>query len=168
MNRSGFIYVFWHPPSSGYVKIGYTDNVKKRLADWRRKCGFELEEVKSEEFPAQRIMHTHRIESLIHAELKDHRLFEPSCKGCKSKHKEWFEVDQKLALRVVAKWTGRSFYSGGRLEASLREEDIEKLCELTEAGPALPPLQAKKTTNTRVKAPRWSNRGGRRDLGGRR
>ncbi|KIW71612.1 hypothetical protein PV04_03755 [Phialophora macrospora] len=165
MHRVGYIYTYWQPPNMGYVKIGYSKDVKKRLADWRRQCGFNLEEHNSGEIrTTARVSHLHRIESLIHAELKDYRLLEPSCTGCGKSHREWFEVRPNHALRVVAKWTNRSFYSGGLLDNSLHEEDIEKLCELIEAEPILPLPPAKQTTKTKVKASRWSSGGGRHDL----
>ncbi|KIW23741.1 uncharacterized protein PV07_11919 [Cladophialophora immunda] len=140
MRRSGFIYVFWHPGSLGYVKIGYATDVEERLKRWRGQCGFELEQHKSQESrPIARVRHLHRVESLIHAELKDYRVFEPRCRGCGISHKEWFEVDPNYALKVVEKWTSRSLYSGGVLDPSIMEE-IDNLCELTKAE-TYPPRQ---------------------------
>ncbi|ETI23027.1 hypothetical protein G647_04823 [Cladophialophora carrionii CBS 160.54] len=178
MHRTGFIYIYWHPPNMGYVKIGYSTNVEKRLADWKRQCRFDLAEHKTEESAARvRICHLHRVEALIHAELKEYRLLEPSCTGCGRSHKEWFHVHPNHAQRVRAKWTSRSFYSGGLLDDGLRDEDIDKLCELTEAEP-LPPLSRssmQKTTKAKVnvKISRWSSNsgaggGGRREVRGRR
>ncbi|KIX99950.1 uncharacterized protein Z520_04588 [Fonsecaea multimorphosa CBS 102226] len=139
MWRAGYIYVFWHPGSLGYVKIGYATDVEKRLQAWRRQCKFDLEQHKSQESKAiARVLHLHRVESLIHAELKDYRMFEPSCTGCGKSHREWFEVDPSYALKVVAKWTSRSFYSGGLLDSSISDEEIDKLCELTKAETYLP------------------------------
>ncbi|KIW94058.1 uncharacterized protein Z519_05374 [Cladophialophora bantiana CBS 173.52] len=138
MLRSGYIYVFWHPGSMGYIKIGYTQNIKKRLEDWHKQCGFNLERHKSlESMNVTKVQHLDRVEELIHAELKEYRGFEPCCSGCGRKHLEWFQVDPSYALRVVAKWTRRSLYSNGELDVS--QEEIEKLCQLTEADRPLPP-----------------------------
>ncbi|EXJ63108.1 hypothetical protein A1O7_03553 [Cladophialophora yegresii CBS 114405] len=171
MHRTGFVYIYWHPPNMGYVKIGYATDVKKRLADWKRQCRFDLAEhaVHGSATATQvRLAHLHRIESLIHAELKEYRLLEPSCTGCGRSHREWFHVHPNHAQRVRAKWTSRSFYAGGLLDGSIRDEDIEGLCTLIEAEP-VPPLLSrstgKKTTKAKVM---WSGGGGRRDLRGRR
>jgi hypothetical protein len=142
LERKGFIYVFWHPGNFGYVKIGYSKNVEKRLQQWRRQCGFEVEQVQVEQVQVEQVTnpgqirqfeacHLHRVECLIQAELKDYRLEEPCCPGCESKHKEWFGVNPNLALRVAEKWSKLSLYEGKYLRQSLTMAEIEQLCELT-------------------------------------
>jgi hypothetical protein len=131
MHRTGYIYVFWHTGSFGYVKIGYSKDVAERLKAWKRQCGFSLQQHNLEESVAvARVKHLHRVEALIHAELRDYRLTEPNCAGCGRKHVEWFEVSETHAKRVVAKWTQLSLYSGGHLRQDITEKDIDEMCKL--------------------------------------
>lgn len=153
LTRNGFIYVFWHPGNFGYVKIGRSSDVERRLADWKKQCGYQVEEHvdgSRPEYTPVKIPHTHRVESLIHAELKDKRRHEPRCKGCGISHHEWFEVPSpNHALRVVEKWTSwmrdTAPYEGGKLKASITSTDVDKLCVLSKDEPVLrPALQAKR------------------------
>ncbi|KAK7903554.1 hypothetical protein LTR67_001574 [Exophiala xenobiotica] len=131
MDRTGFIYVFWHTGSFGYVKIGYSKDVAERLKAWKRQCGFSLQQHNlGESVAVARVQHLHRVEALIHAELRDYRLMEPNCAGCGRKHVEWFEASETHARRVVAKWTQLSLYSGGHLRQDITEEDIDEMCKL--------------------------------------
>ncbi|OAP59275.1 hypothetical protein AYL99_06573 [Fonsecaea erecta] len=160
MKRAGFIYIFWHPGSMGYVKIGYATNVEKRLQAWRNQCKFSLEQHKSpESMASKRVRHLHRVESLIHAELKDYRRLEPSCRGCGRRHIEWFEVDPSYALKVVAKWTSRTLYSGRHLDPSINDEEIDQLCELTRADTYLPRPRPKKVKGSSRRSTRGRQRG---------
>ncbi|KAK5455117.1 hypothetical protein LTS15_005837 [Exophiala xenobiotica] len=131
MDRTGFIYVFWHTGSFGYVKIGYSKDVAERLKAWKQQCGFSLlQHDLGESVAVARVKHLHRVEALIHAELRDYRLMEPNCAGCGKKHVEWFEVSETHAKRVVAKWTQLSLYSGGHLRQDITEKDIDEMCKL--------------------------------------
>lgn len=128
----GNIYMYWHPGNFGYVKIGKSINTKKRLQDWQRQCKMEVEQVtNSEKVENFEVRHPHRVERLIHAELKEYRHEEPECPGCHRSHNEWFYVNANLALRVVEKWSEQSLYEGKFLRESLTKAEIEKLCELT-------------------------------------
>ncbi|KIW52513.1 hypothetical protein PV05_08144 [Exophiala xenobiotica] len=130
-HRSGFIYVFWHPVSFGYVKIGFSKDVDKRLKAWKWQCGFDLEQHNPEErVELARVKHLHRVEALVHAELRDYRMIDPKCSRCGKKHTEWFNVSASHALRVVAKWTQLSLYSDGHLRQDITEKDIDKMCRL--------------------------------------
>ena len=128
MKRSGFIYVFGQR-NSKFVKIGYAENIKERLKEWR-KCWSEIEHLSIKGFaPPKEILYLHKIESLIHAELKeDHMKWH--CATCGAEHHEWFRVDAKHALQVVEKWTSRSFYSENSLDETISKEQIDQLCEL--------------------------------------
>ncbi|KAK5305312.1 hypothetical protein LTR99_002854 [Exophiala xenobiotica] len=78
MHRTGSIYVFWHTGGFGYVKIGYSKDVAERLKAWKRQCGFSLQQHNlGESVAVARVKHLHRVEALIHAELRDYRLMEP-------------------------------------------------------------------------------------------
>ncbi|KEF62610.1 uncharacterized protein A1O9_00583 [Exophiala aquamarina CBS 119918] len=157
MDRSGFIYIFWHPPSFGYVKIGYSKDVNRRLRTWERKCGFTVDQHSQEDRGlVLRVNHLHRVESLIHAELKDDRVCEPRCPGCGGSHIEWFHVSPAHALKVVAKWTSVSLYSGGVLKQGV---DVAELCKVIEDGEAMKPPLTKKPAKSLPKHP---TRGGRR------
>jgi hypothetical protein len=126
----GNIYMYWHPGNFGSVKIGKSVNTKKRLQDWQRQCKIEVEQVTSSSRNFE-VHHPHRVERLIHAELKECRREEPDCPGCHRSHNEWFEVDGNLALRVVEKWSEHSLFEGKYLRESLTKADLEKLCEVT-------------------------------------
>ncbi|KAI4663188.1 uncharacterized protein J4E88_010823 [Alternaria novae-zelandiae] len=47
--------------------------------------------------------HVHRVEQLIHTELKGCRL-RRQCEGCGKLHKEWFEASQAHVVKVMKKW----------------------------------------------------------------
>ncbi|KAJ4517771.1 hypothetical protein HRR78_003611 [Exophiala dermatitidis] len=146
--RVGCIYMFWHPGDFGYVKIGYSENVEERLRRWRHQCKFDLEQQTTsgdQDFGVDRqIQHPHRIESLIHAELKEYRVSEPRCPNCHKCHREWFNVAEDYAVKVVRKWVQAAeyLYSGRHLNISAAQ--LEELCKVTEDNRAkLAPLPKK-------------------------
>ena len=137
LDRYGYIYAFWHPPNFGFAKIGRSDNVKQRMADWIRRCGYEVQlHTDEKEYKPVMVPHPHRVGSLIHAELKVQRRAEPNCPGCGSRHVEWFEVSTPLAMKVIHKWTTwmreQSPYDRGFLKTAIKEAEIGRLCELAQ------------------------------------
>ncbi|KEF51991.1 uncharacterized protein A1O9_11981 [Exophiala aquamarina CBS 119918] len=130
--KEGYIYIYWHPGSFGYVKIGRSNNIKRRLREWRQRCHVEVEQViNSGEELQFKVLYVGRIEKLIHAELKEYQMEEPKCRGCDGKHREWFHVSPNLALKVVQKWVKLQPYEGGVLNQSLTETEIDEMCEVT-------------------------------------
>ncbi|KAL2828611.1 meiotically up-regulated gene 113-domain-containing protein [Aspergillus pseudoustus] len=105
VDHSGHIYIYQWKGKFGYHKIGYTTDLTARLHSWEKQCGREL----TSDFPRSDedhipFPHIRRVEKLIHTELGPFRRKEISCPGCSKSHKEWFDIDQDLAMRVVRKW----------------------------------------------------------------
>lgn len=136
-DKFGFIYVFWHIGSFGWVKIGYATDVPVRHRQWAEQCKVkDVQEAMHSDakYHVIPVQHRLRVERLVQAELKDERREEPCCRGCGVDHKEWFEVSQQRALKVVEKWTDwiwrRQPYdlSTGMLKAEITPEEIDALC----------------------------------------
>lgn len=145
--KQGFLYVFWRRGNFGLIKIGYTTcTTDKRLGQWQRQCGGEIEDCHTEDHSSQvRVRNVRRLESLVHAELKDYRKLQLNCRGCHKSHREWFDVDIALAHKVVDKWTNW-FSEGERYEDRTRgkllamdDAELARLCTPTrlEAPPSL-------------------------------
>ncbi|EXJ85485.1 hypothetical protein A1O1_05849 [Capronia coronata CBS 617.96] len=151
MDRSGYIYMFWHPGNFGYVKIGRAKDVASRLREWRSQCKYNLERhLPQEQGLELRVRHLHRIESLIHAELKDYRVYEPYCNACKKQHVEWFKVAERYAIKVILKWlsSADSLYSGRRFAIS--QAQLEQLCKVTEEDDLKPTLPQRKVKDPKA------------------
>ena len=106
----GLIYMYWVPGNFGFVKIGKTsgESTERRLKEWRESCGHALEEyTRGETGLALQLPHAHRVERLVHTELKDYRIREDRCENmkCGRAHIEWFYVPQDHALMVIEKWS---------------------------------------------------------------
>ncbi|KAI4906471.1 hypothetical protein J4E90_010545 [Alternaria incomplexa] len=98
----GYVYLFWDKAFFGMVKIGHTKDLAKRLKSWNAKCRHQHDYHSSME--SQVVMpHVHRVEQLIHTELKGCRL-RRQCEGCGKLHKEWFEANQAHVVKVMKKW----------------------------------------------------------------
>ncbi|KPI35172.1 uncharacterized protein AB675_10130 [Cyphellophora attinorum] len=152
---NGLLYMFWQRGSFGLAKIGYTtlETREKRFKGWQRQCGIDLEDCSDDngqpvngddgEYagtnpPPIRVRNVRRLESLVHAELKDYRRTQLNCAGCGKTHIEWFDVPVKHAQQVVHKWTtwlmAEERYQnkvGGNLLLSSRT-GLEELCKPVE------------------------------------
>lgn len=124
-----------------------TRSIATRLGEWTRQCGHDASPAYAEQLEGMQqavaVPHVRRVETLVHAELREVRFMEVRCKGpeCGRTHKEWFRVDVAHAKRVVRKWRdwmrGRPYeeVKEGRgrgkwvLAGSVGEGDIEKLVE---------------------------------------
>ncbi|KAF2191822.1 DUF1766-domain-containing protein [Zopfia rhizophila CBS 207.26] len=102
--KRGFIYIFWLKGVFGYVKIGFAADPEKRLKGWNKGCKetYEFHEA-SYKNELIEVPHVHRVERLIHTELKDARM-QMKCKGCDKTHREWFQVTEAHAIKVFQKW----------------------------------------------------------------
>jgi predicted GIY-YIG superfamily endonuclease len=100
--KQGYIYIFWDEVNFGKLKIGRTNNLERRLHAWNRKCR-RKHSYHSNDVSLVEIAPVRRIEDLIHIELQECRK-RRMCKSCSETHKEWFDVDQKHAVRVLKKW----------------------------------------------------------------
>jgi hypothetical protein len=120
------------------LKIGRANNVQRRLHEWSTQCGYNLSlvrfypHVSASSTPSstpgsnrstplstpalsaqvgKKVPNSHRIEHLIHLELRDNATDNPEidCEACGKIHKEWFWVDaSREGLRnvdeIVKKW----------------------------------------------------------------
>lgn len=98
--KSGFIYIFWLKGISfGHLKIGRSNDPHRRIQEWNNRCKHEHVLVED----MVEVPHVSRVERLIHQELKDIRK-SMKCAGCKTEHREWFEISESNARRVLKKW----------------------------------------------------------------
>ena len=101
----GRIYMYWVQGSFGLVKIGFTTRtVDKRLKEWRSQCKRTPHSINLSRDYRDTLPLVRRLEYLIHTELRDKRVREPVCSGCRKPHKEWFVVSNELAKQVTQKW----------------------------------------------------------------
>ena len=96
----GWIYGF-RRTCERHIKIGYTNDVNRRLDEWRKQCKYEPQLVFKIAVP-----YAYRVEKLVQLTLATERRREPlvngrcnAGNGCQKVHKEWFEV---LAERCTA------------------------------------------------------------------
>ena len=110
--RPGWLYVYWNQSNFGYRKIGYTTvATAARLRQWEKQCKHRAEQITQ---PSEceglqedeKLPHVRRLETLVHATLKDDRYCEPCCAACQRCHREWFDVrDPHKIHRVKAFWS---------------------------------------------------------------
>lgn len=102
----GYLYVYWNRASFGIVKIGCTKStvgVDERLRRWEKDCRHVAEGLYRSPFEVKHVL---RLERLIHAEFREHRVSEPKCRGCSKKHIEWFrELDFGFLIQRIEAWT---------------------------------------------------------------
>jgi hypothetical protein len=122
----GVIYAFTFPEhydlARPLIKIGFTSNLDRRAAEWKRQCGYTPRQLMH--FSAE---HHVKVENLIHAELRNQRLRECCCPGCEKKHVEWFDVQICRIAEVVALWTQWTRMKPYDEEGKLKEEWLTKL-----------------------------------------
>ncbi|TDZ41341.1 hypothetical protein CTRI78_v009731 [Colletotrichum trifolii] len=80
------------------VKIGFTNNPSRRMAQWKAKCGYEPQVVFM-----YRSRHHVKIEKVVHLHLSNERRKEV-CPSCAATHMEFFEVDESRAEATVRMW----------------------------------------------------------------
>ncbi|MCJ1244837.1 hypothetical protein MMC30_002038 [Trapelia coarctata] len=95
------------PQANQYVKIGVTNNLKKRMME-HEQCYGEYERIyppKDEDCVL--FDQAKRAERMIHAELMEKALCLEVCPRQRQKHHshgEWFDVDGGHAIKVIRKW----------------------------------------------------------------
>jgi hypothetical protein len=135
--KDGYIYIFWEPPNFGAVKIGHTNDLARRLAEWNRNCKVtHMYHPASQRGELSQIPHVRRIEQLIHIELKNSRC-QRYCKSCDTHHQEWFHVAETLVTQVFRKWydwiVQRPYTLNARTgKWELRPEMMETLAQVCE------------------------------------
>ncbi|KAI0144254.1 hypothetical protein F4776DRAFT_675748 [Hypoxylon sp. NC0597] len=104
----GSIYAFSLPASHmvngkssrEYVKIGYSNNVHRRLAEICRDCQYQPCLIGIWEMPSPR-----RYERIVHLLLGSVRMSEPAgCPGCHISHREWFKFNIKGIRDLIRSW----------------------------------------------------------------
>ncbi|KAL9000713.1 MAG: hypothetical protein Q9169_000749 [Polycauliona sp. 2 TL-2023] len=103
----GYMYIYNFPGNFGHVKIGVTSRMlEERLREWQNQCGHvpELLFPKTEEDLVP-IPHVYRVESIVHAQLRDCRKKELRCRKCQKCHVEWFESSVPEAIEAVKRWS---------------------------------------------------------------
>lgn len=103
----GTVYIYSVPNSFGQVKIGYTSvNAKFRVDAWEKKCGHPtMLQYPLTETDKILVPHAHRVEKLVHIDLKKYRRKELGCETCGGCHDEWFEIPLPDAIATVRKWS---------------------------------------------------------------
>ncbi|KAI4235789.1 MAG: hypothetical protein L6R40_006384 [Gallowayella cf. fulva] len=115
------------------LKIGRASNVQRRMNEWTRQCGYDLNLIRyypyipspssplssPSKLPSlppspvstaapRKVPHAHRVERLVHLELAEKRV-KRVCEACGKEHREWFEVEGsregvKGVDEVVRRW----------------------------------------------------------------
>ncbi|KAJ5346478.1 hypothetical protein N7541_008960 [Penicillium brevicompactum] len=117
-------------PGTLRLKIGRTNNIHRRMAEWTQQCSYDLTLIRYYPYmhaastsssparvplshgkgqslagmvPGRKVPHVHRVERLIHLELAALRVRDlGQCPECGKEHREWFEVEAaKESLRSV-------------------------------------------------------------------
>ncbi|CAO3565339.1 unnamed protein product [Mortierella alpina] len=126
-DKPGYIYSYQllesrTTPTHTLFKVGRTDNVHRRMNEWSDKCGSppilievfpeqgslapksesDLSETAAKtaadnEITGLRCRYSHRVERLIHIELKPFHDKDHVC-SCKTAHREWFKVPHQRGL----------------------------------------------------------------------
>ena len=116
VNKEGHIYILKSPQyfqrlfpnQPPLLKIGMVKDVSKRMESLREKCGlFDLARVA--DCQDRPVNFYWKVEELVHAELQNfRRAFKckkcRNVKGTETEHREWFAVDEEVALRTVQRW----------------------------------------------------------------
>ena len=128
--KDGTIYIYTYPTmyrdAHPYLKIGYSKDVKQRMAKWKQQCHYEPRELSH--FTTD---HYVKVEQLAHNQLRNHRKKEDGCPACGIEHDEWFDVTSTRASAVVsmwADWMRRQPYDGeGKLRKTWKDrlDDVE-------------------------------------------
>ncbi|KAF7562789.1 hypothetical protein G7046_g1311 [Stylonectria norvegica] len=134
------------------LKIGRASNVQRRMNQWQRQCGYDIEMLRyypylpgsseSSGVVPHMTPHCHRVERLVHIELAGMGLRAKlgQCDACGRDHREWFEVEairggiQKVdevgTVKVNSRNSRKRDDSDGMIhEASLRVEQVEERVE---------------------------------------
>lgn len=97
---TGTLYMFTRDSDPGYVKIGYSVDVSKRMLSIEKQCGYRP----SIRHSIPGVPHVYRAEWLVHLELNNFWRREKGC-VCSSEHQEWFEIDIAKGKEVMNHWT---------------------------------------------------------------
>lgn len=133
--KSGFIYIFWNQGSFGMVKIGRTNDLERRLKEWKRCKSTHFYHKASQNGELLKVPYVQRIEKLIHAELVNIRKTQ-ACDTCRNTkvHKEWFQISEAKAVEVFQKWRtwilNEPYMKNDESEWVIKPEMLETIPEL--------------------------------------
>ncbi|KAE8374974.1 hypothetical protein BDV26DRAFT_268965 [Aspergillus bertholletiae] len=97
----GYAYILYDPSTqTGRYKIGRSSGADTRIGDQKTRC--DLKDWEGRKEPAFQIRHYVRLESLVHAELKNLR-YQFKCE-CRKNHREYFWGDRGVGSNVLASW----------------------------------------------------------------
>lgn len=105
------------------LKIGRAQNVQRRMNQWQRQCGYDIEMLRyypylsnaseSSGVVPHMTGHCHRVERLVHIELGGlgMRCKNGTCDACGREHREWFEVEAtregiRMVDEIIRRWIG--------------------------------------------------------------
>lgn len=105
--KEGFIYIFWDEGNFGFIKIGRTNDLERRLKEWNKCKSTHSYHPSSRDGRLLKVPHVQRVERLIHIELTNIRK-KRACDTCKNTrtHTEWFALSEAKAVEVFQKWRG--------------------------------------------------------------
>jgi hypothetical protein len=116
--EGGFIFTVARPGIPSKIKIGSTLDVRRRLREYTKSYGFEPNLI-SQHF----VHHRLRTEKLVFTSLMEQRrevhIYNEG-KGGSWREREWFEIDDTLALLTIERWRAwmnLNPYSSNRLDA---------------------------------------------------
>ncbi|RYO86868.1 hypothetical protein DL766_001111 [Monosporascus sp. MC13-8B] len=104
--KEGIVYILADNDNPDYFKVGFTARTPaERLAD-RSNCSKDWRVVWPPE-PHEGFVGAHRVEALVHADLRQQRNRVRNCQGChgKTAHKEVFAAPEEVVLHSVQLWT---------------------------------------------------------------
>ncbi|MCJ1296682.1 hypothetical protein MMC34_008248 [Xylographa carneopallida] len=153
----GYLYVYSTIGDFGARKIGVTakDDIQVRMNRWRDQCKRRINLIYPLGDEKVSIPHVHRLEKLVHAELKEYRVVENNC-GCGVKrHMEWFNAKDDHIKKVVQRWTEwlqKAPYEKIASQWVLKKEfqELDEICTPYEPLEAELALKGKIESQTRV------------------
>ncbi|KAL9109747.1 MAG: hypothetical protein Q9227_005616 [Pyrenula ochraceoflavens] len=120
-HKQGYIYAFTRDSDPGYIKIGWSTHVKRRMREWEQRCGYQPILI----YQSPLIPNAYRVEQLIFTQLAAWRHNDMRCVNeniCRTRHKEWFRIKKRDAKDVIRRWVEWAmtlpYDEDGRLEDS--------------------------------------------------
>ncbi|RYP65634.1 hypothetical protein DL770_008957 [Monosporascus sp. CRB-9-2] len=112
------------------LKIGRASNVQRRLNEWQRQCGYDIDLIRyypyvpsqSDQDTPRKMPHSHKVERLVHIELAGLGMRASdrgeTCAACGRSHREWFEVEAsrrgvQVVDEIVRRWSDWDEGRGG-------------------------------------------------------
>jgi hypothetical protein len=97
--KAGYLYVVRNPENPGLLKLGCSLNGWKRVKQHKGRCGLLMTWV----YISNCVEKMRRAEKLAKLDM-GHLQRDWKCSLCSQTHKEWFEVDEEKAKKVIKRW----------------------------------------------------------------